>query len=388
LGLAGTVEEGQLARLFDEGRHPLSGEPLGLAYRHDSKRTVVTGFALSFSPAKSVSLVGAFGGTEVAGEVRAAHDAAVAAALGFLEEHGAFSRTGRAGVFQVDTEGYVAACFTHHTSRAGDPQWHSHVLVANKVRCADGRWRSLDGREVFAFQKGAGMVYNATLRVELSGRLGVEWEPVDRNGQADIRGVPRGLIELFSKRRKDVEVRGAQRIALAEARLGRTLTDDERAEQYQFAAYDTRPAKTGAEDEATLGGRWRTEAAAAGWEPERWLAATLGRSREPDLIVSPEVAEQIVVDDVVAELAQAHSTWSRAEVAKAVARRLPPGLSGDAAGGRAWIEETSAAVLAHPEVVTLASPLSVEVPEGLRRRDGLPTHERHGASRQSWASPT
>ena len=60
----GTVEEGQLARLFDEGRHPVTGEPLGLPYRHDSKRTVVTGFALSFSPPKSVSLVGAFGGAE------------------------------------------------------------------------------------------------------------------------------------------------------------------------------------------------------------------------------------------------------------------------------------------------------------------------------------
>src|SRR5438132_11181556 len=52
LGLSGEVEEGQLARLFDDGCHPVSGVPLGLPYRHDSKRTVVTGFALSFSPPK------------------------------------------------------------------------------------------------------------------------------------------------------------------------------------------------------------------------------------------------------------------------------------------------------------------------------------------------
>src|SRR5438105_14871234 len=61
LGLLGEVEEGQLARLFDEGRHPVSGAPLGLPYRHDSKRTVVTGFALSFSPPQGVSPVRAFG---------------------------------------------------------------------------------------------------------------------------------------------------------------------------------------------------------------------------------------------------------------------------------------------------------------------------------------
>jgi TrwC relaxase. len=98
VGLSGVVEEGQLARLFDEGRHPQTGAPLGVPYRHDSKRTVVTGFALSFSPPKSVSLVGAFGGDWVAGEVRAAHDAAVGAALAFLEDHAAFSRMGRGGV--------------------------------------------------------------------------------------------------------------------------------------------------------------------------------------------------------------------------------------------------------------------------------------------------
>ncbi|HVW32421.1 MAG TPA: MobF family relaxase [Acidimicrobiia bacterium] len=380
IGLAGTVEEGQLPRLFDEGRHPVSGAPLGVPYRHDSKRTVVTGYALSFSPPKSVSLVGAFGGRDTAAEVRAAHDRAVQAALRFLENHAAFSRTGRGGVIQVDTEGFVAAAFTHRTSRAGDPQTHSHVLVANKVFCADGRWRSLDGRELFAFQKSAGMAYNAALRVELSARLGVEWESVDRNGQADMQGVPRELIELFSKRRQDVERRGAERIAGLEATLGRTLTKDERAEQYQFATYDTRPAKTGHGDETTLGGRWRTEADVAGWDPDRWLPQTLHRT-EADLC--QEVADPAVVTDLVAEMAEARSTWSRAEVAKAAARRLPPALATGAEAGREWIEATTAAVLAHPDVVTLASPLSADVPLGLRRRDGLPGHERHGASRHT-----
>ena len=283
----------------------------------------------------------------------------------------------------MDSEGFVAAAFTHRTSRAGDPQWHSHVLVANKVRCADGRWRSLDGREVFAFQKAAGMLYNATLRVELSARLGVAWEVVDRNGQADIEGVPRGLIELFSKRRHDVERRGAQRIAQLEVQLGRSLTDDERAEQYQFATYDTRPAKTGhGDDEAALAGRWRNEADAAGWDPNRWLAVTLDRT-SLSVGLSEEMADPAVVAELVAELAEARSTWSRAEVAKATARRLPPHLAGSAEAGREWIEATSAAVLADPEVVTLCSPLSAEVPTGLRRRDGLPGHDRHGARRHT-----
>ncbi|HKN91426.1 MAG TPA: AAA family ATPase, partial [Acidimicrobiia bacterium] len=87
--------------------------------------------------------------------------------------------------------------------------------------------------------------------------------------------------------------------------------------------------------------------------------------------------------EILAELAEARSSWSRAEVAKAIARRLPPGLGTSAEAGREWIEATTAAVLAHPEVVTLSSPLSAEVPLGLRRRDGLPGHERHGAPRHT-----
>src|SRR5207237_6082025 len=105
LGLSGPVEEGQLGGLLDDGRHRISGAPLGLPYRHDSKRTVVTGFALSFSPPKSVSLVGAFGDAETAAEVRAAHDSAVRAALVFLEAHAAVSRAGRGVSFQFGATG-------------------------------------------------------------------------------------------------------------------------------------------------------------------------------------------------------------------------------------------------------------------------------------------
>jgi conjugative relaxase-like TrwC/TraI family protein len=45
--------------------------------------------------------------------------------------------------------GLVAAAFTHRDSRAGDPDLHTHVAVANKVQTLDGRWLSIDGRVLF-----------------------------------------------------------------------------------------------------------------------------------------------------------------------------------------------------------------------------------------------
>jgi conjugative relaxase-like TrwC/TraI family protein len=78
LGLAGKVDpEGLTAMLT--GRHPTSGEPLGL--RQLAGRGPVPGFDLTFSAPRSVSLTWALGGEGAGAEVTAAHRASVAAAL-------------------------------------------------------------------------------------------------------------------------------------------------------------------------------------------------------------------------------------------------------------------------------------------------------------------
>ncbi len=123
-GLAGEVSPEQLASLF-EGAHPVTGETLGVGYRVRPGADRVTGWDLTFSAPKSVSALWGVGGGEVGMAVRSAHDGAVQAALDYLEEHAAFSRQGKAGIRQVDTEGLVAAAFVHRSSRAGDPQLHS-----------------------------------------------------------------------------------------------------------------------------------------------------------------------------------------------------------------------------------------------------------------------
>ena len=83
----------------------------------------------------------------------------------------------------------MAAAFRHRTSRAGDPQLHTHVLVANLGRGLDGRWSALDGRRLYAHARAASFVYQAVLRAELTRTLGRRVAPV-RNGIAEVVGVP------------------------------------------------------------------------------------------------------------------------------------------------------------------------------------------------------
>ncbi|MHB1614512.1 MAG: relaxase domain-containing protein [Actinomycetes bacterium] len=84
------------------------------------------------------------------------------------------TRDGDAGCRQVRTRGMVAAAFDHWDTRAGDPNLHTHVVVANKVQGPDGVWRSLDGRTVHAAVVTVSELYDTLLADELARRLPVE----------------------------------------------------------------------------------------------------------------------------------------------------------------------------------------------------------------------
>jgi conjugative relaxase-like TrwC/TraI family protein len=375
-GLSGEVSPEQLARLF-QAVHPDTGEALGAAYTVRADADRVTGWDLTFSAPKSLSVLWALGGGEVGMAAKEAHDAAVAAGLEYLEEHAAFSRQGKAGIRQVDTEGLLGAAFVHRTSRAGDPQLHTHVLVSARVRCPDGVWRALDSRALHRELKPAGLVYHAALRAESETRLGVVWGPVDRNGQADIVGVPEELVSRYSKRRKAVEADAKDHITESEVVLGRSLTAQERRGIFQRAVLDTRSAKDHAEvfDEG-LHDRWHVDAEAAGFAPEAWLDDVVDQSG-----AHRKVDVEAVVAEALAELATSSSTWGRRHVVQQVARRAPTGL-GSAKEARCWVEHVADEVLAHPSVVRLVAP-STQVPGDLCRRDGRSVYEAHGAPRFS-----
>ena len=159
----------------EHGRDPRDARELSgtIAKLSRPRTTAVAGYDLTFSPVKSVSTLWAIAPPEVAAQVELAHNEAVADALAFIEKHALYTREGTNGVRQVDVTGLVATAFTHRDSRAGDPDLHTHVAVANKVQTLSGKWLSIDGRILFKANVTASETYNTALEKHLRTRLGL-----------------------------------------------------------------------------------------------------------------------------------------------------------------------------------------------------------------------
>jgi TrwC relaxase len=180
LGLCGPVTVEALEILLS-GRDPVSGIPLGreLLDRFTSDGRMikaVSGFDATFSAPKSLSVWWALTGDR---RLLEAHDVAVSAALEHLQRFGSTTRIRcNGGRLHPDTNGLTMATFRQTTSRADDPQIHTHAVISAKVQTPDGRWYALDARYLKRHQRMLGGLYQSVLRAELTDRFGVEWRPI------------------------------------------------------------------------------------------------------------------------------------------------------------------------------------------------------------------
>ncbi|MEO0808342.1 MAG: MobF family relaxase, partial [Cyanobacteria bacterium J06643_4] len=196
LGLAGEVDKSTFKRLL-QGEGP-DGQSLHARKIDLTKHRAGTDY--TFSAPKSVSIAGLI---QQDWRVMAAHDRAVETALTVLEERYAQTRVRtKEGRLRITTGNIVAAVFRHETSRAQDPQLHSHCVVINTTQMADGSWRSLSNEEIVANQKLLGEIYQNELAYQLR-QCGYEIEP-RANGQFELRGYEPKLLEVFSTRRQQI----------------------------------------------------------------------------------------------------------------------------------------------------------------------------------------
>lgn len=219
------------------------------------------GWDITFSVPKSVSVAGLVEGDK--GWI-SAHDRAVRTAIDYIEKHAAVTRQrGVGGAYEWRNTGNVAAALVRHaTSRDGEPQLHTHAIVANRTRDpVTGKWVSIDSRQgLYAIQVAANNVYMNELASYARERgEAIEWR-VNSSGAIsfDLARIPREVIDGFSSRK-----------AAIDAALAARGTDREHAsaEERQAAAFDTRSPK---EHLATAEWhrRWTEWARELGYTPE------------------------------------------------------------------------------------------------------------------------
>ncbi len=258
MGLAqgGNVDGNHLASILD-GR---SADGTSLLSETSRRRIRVVAFDLTFCAPKSVSLLGALGDDDVAAQVIAGHEAAVARSLAHLESD-VISVRRRAGGedLSLPVDGLAGASFVHRTSRSLDPHLHTHMLVANVARGSDGAFSALDARGLYADAPVTSRLYQAELRNQLTRRLGVEWGQIDR-GRADIVGIGPEVRHEFSTRSAAIASHLASR-GLGGARAR------------QMASLVTRPERATGVRVEQLRGWWEERARSVGFGPHQIDAA-------------------------------------------------------------------------------------------------------------------
>ena len=355
LAEGGVVTEDQLRHLLGRGEHPVTGEQLGRAYfafkplrervkirtaklsealnadqreaaveqivaeeKQRKRPRTVAGFDYTFSVPKSVSVLWAVsdGGTQAL--IGQAHHAAIREVIDLLERDVAATRTGANGVAQVDVRGVIATAFDHFDSRAGDPQLHTHVVIANRVQAADGKWRTVDGRPLHAAVVALSEHYNAVLADHLTRVLGVEWEVRargrDRNPAWEITGVSDDLIGEFSSRTAAIETEKQRLIEEYIARHGKHPSDTTIIRLRQQATLATRPEKE-VRSLADLTTEWRDRATQVlGEDCTTWAMTLIQSGTHIGVLRADDLPlEQLgqIGEAVVAQVGVKRSAWRR-----------------------------------------------------------------------------
>jgi conjugative relaxase-like TrwC/TraI family protein len=380
----------QVAREFfvaEHGREPVNARELAGQIAKDSRpRTqTVAGYDLTFSPVKSVSALWAVADPAVAAVIEKAHHAAVKDALAFIEKHALFTRTGPQGIRQVNVRGLVAAAFTHRDSRAGDPDLHTHVAVANKVQTLDGRWLSIDGRVLFKTNVAASEAYNTALEQQLRNSLGVRF--AERSGTdpgkrpiREIIGVDPRLNQRWSTRRAHINIRRGELAIQFQHDHGRPPTAVEALHLAQQATLETRGAKHEPRSLAEQRATWLNEAAAV-----LGGRAAVAAMVQTALTPAPETATIAdarwvakTADHVLAVMEESRSTWQMWHVRAEVQRQV---RTADVPIERAnvLVDLLVDEVLDRRSVALVPPGDGIEDPEVLRRVDGSSVYTVAGA---------
>ena len=275
------------------------------------------------------------------------------AALDYLQREAGQTRAGyHPGGRWEDAREWVIASFRQHTSRDGDPQLHVHNLILHKVlRESDGQWRALDSMSLYRHRPAASAIAALATENALTRKYGIRWvQRKDGHGR-EIAGVEQALMDTFSSRRQSIGPLTARLAQEYEAQFGRAPDARALTSLRQWANHATRRGKdTGALDLAALVRQWSAQARASEAGALEPLAPKVMGTPKPTTPAEPadhpepaqahpapltDAQAHRIVQEAVAAVQAAQSTWTEADLIRHIGERLPaPARRDDRAAGR------------------------------------------------------
>lgn len=308
-----------------------------VAQNSKAPQKAVAGFDLVFTPPKSVSIAWGLGDEQLRRGIEAAHECAIQDVIRHLEKNVVMTRRGRNGVRQIETSsGVIGTKFRHWDSRAGDPNLHDHVVIANRVRGVDGQWSSIDGRMIYAHGVEASELYNARVQQYVTELTGLQFEARSLNGKQpvhEIVGIDDEMVRAFSSRRGEISAALEQVTAKFVEEHRYAPSEKQLIQLAQQATLATRPAKDGVHSLEELHAEWVAQAHVL---REQGVDLPVEGALAEKLKAASEIYEQQVLQAkrqqayespvqehaaaIVARLEESRSTWRRTHVNAEVLR--------------------------------------------------------------------
>lgn len=286
-----------------------------------------SGYDLTFSAPKSVSMMILIGG-----DIRLldAWNRSVENGMKEVEKLISARITDSGKTDTVLTGNMVAALYNHDTSRALDPQIHTHALVFNTT-FAEDKWRALAsdtrmktgfGENLYALQVALGNLVLQPFRQEAE-KLGYETVAAGKNGLWELKDVP---VAPFSTRSQ----------AISEA-----AGPDASKKSRDVAALDTRQAKAWA-DPDLLKAEWRRRLTDEKFDIDNYIGQAQTRAEPPGPVVvgtegirstgqpasvsTAQISEsdvQKAVSDTISALSEKKVQFTWSEMLAGTVSRLP-----------------------------------------------------------------
>ena len=324
LGLAGIgIEEGSTVTKSQFSELLRGRSPQGKDLVKNAGENHRSGWDLTFSAPKSVSVIWGLSDKTNADALMQAHQNAVAKALMYIEEQAAITRSGANGETKQKA-GLIIAKYTHETSRNNDMSLHTHSFVMNVSQREDGKYGAIESRKIFQHKMSAGSIYRTHLSHEL--RL-LNYETQQDSDSFRITNLDKKLETEFSTRR---------------AEILQSLKDSGHsgAKASEIAALSTRSSKDHTTSKIEIKQNWLDRAEELGYTTEM-----IDFLRENEAIKEREINKE----EILELLTDKTSVFKRRDLTRAIAINLL-----DKGGGYDRVKEIQEELEKENEIIHLA----------------------------------